>query len=272
MQPGRSTAGRGLLPFEQPRHTVGKGRGDARGTLRGGIWLVLHLDAKKRGSMEQQLVALAERLKREAIPVTMVFAAEPAPYPGRDLRAAGVDVRAVDFAAPGRALTMLAKWFAAERPELVHFHFIDPYSRYVSAAKLAGAHVLVHDHLCPAVVGGVRGALKRARGVVLNSLVDVRVAVSRFVAEGVAQACAVPPQRVAIVENGIDLARFRGVDGRRVRRELRIGNAPLVLCVARVDAEEGGETPLRAVPHFDAGARLAFAGGGPTLADRKQVG
>src|SRR5205085_3874339 len=124
MQPGRSTVGRGLLPFEQPRHTVGKGRGDARGTLRGGIWLVLHLDAKKRGSMEQQLVALAERLKREAIPVTMVFAAEPAPYPGRDLRAAGVDVRAVDFAAPGRALTMLAKWFAAERPELVHFHFI----------------------------------------------------------------------------------------------------------------------------------------------------
>ncbi len=72
--------------------------------MRGGIWLVLHLDAKKRGSMEQQLVALARRLKTEAIPATMVFAAEPAPFPGHELRAAGVDVRAVDFARPARAL------------------------------------------------------------------------------------------------------------------------------------------------------------------------
>src|SRR5918911_5746474 len=180
--------------------------------------------------MEQQLVAVADRLRRDATPTTMVFAAEPARYPARELRAAGVDVRAIDFANPAGALAGLAKWFAAEHPELVHFHFIDPYSRYVSAAKLAGAHVLVHDHLCPAVVGGVRGALKRVRGAVLNSLVDVHVAVSRFVAEAVMQAYAVAPGRVQVVENGIDLVRFDGVDGSRVRRELRIGETPLVLC------------------------------------------
>jgi glycosyltransferase involved in cell wall biosynthesis len=239
--------------------------------LRGGIWLVLYLDAKKRGSMEQQLVAVADRLRRDAIPTTMVFAAEPARYPARELRAAGVDVRAIDFANPGGALAGLAKWFAAEHPELVHFHFIDPYSRYVSAAKLAGAHVLVHDHLCPAVVGGVRGALKRVRGAVLNSLVDVHVAVSRFVAEAVMQAYAVAPGRVQVVENGIDLVRFHGVDGSGVRRELRIGETPLVLCVARLDAEKGGETLLRAVPRFAGGAHLAFAGEGPRLSDWKQL-
>ena len=127
--------------------------------MRGGIWVVLHLDAKKRGSGEQQLVALAQRLQREGIPLTMVFAAEPAPYPGRELRAAGVDVRWVDYAHPAHALARLARWFAAERPSLTHFHFIDPYSAYVSAAKLAGAQVLVHDHLCPAVRPGFRGAL-----------------------------------------------------------------------------------------------------------------
>jgi glycosyltransferase involved in cell wall biosynthesis len=239
--------------------------------VRGGIWVVLHLDAKKRGSMEQQLVALAERLKQEAISTTMVFAAEPALYPGRELRAAGVDVRAVDFATPGRALVRLATWFAAERPELVHFHFIGPYSRYVSAAKLTGAHVLVHEHLSPAIVGGVRGALKRARGAVLNSFVDVRVAVSRFVAECVAQGYAVPPDRLTTVENGIDLQRFRGVDGSPVRRELRIGETPLVVCVSRLDAEKGGETLLRAVPRFAGGAHLAFAGEGPRLGDWKQL-
>jgi L-malate glycosyltransferase len=239
--------------------------------LRGGIWLVLSLDAKKRGSMEQQLVALAERLKREAIPTTMVFVAEPAPYPGRELRAAGVDVRAVNFSRPGRTMATLARWFAAERPELVHFHFIGPYSRYVSAAKLAGAQVLVHHHLCPAVVGGVRGALKRARGAVLNSLVDVHVAVSRFVVQSVAAAYAVAPERVEIVENGIDLTRFRGIDGRRVRRELGVGDTPLVVCVARLDDEKGGETLLRAVPRIDRGAHLAFAGEGPRLADWRQL-
>jgi hypothetical protein len=54
-----------------------------------GIWLVLHLDAKKRGTMEEQLVALARRLRCETIPVTMVFARPPAPFPGDALRRPG---------------------------------------------------------------------------------------------------------------------------------------------------------------------------------------
>ena len=239
--------------------------------MRGGIWVVLHLDAKKRGSGEQQLVALAERLDREGIPVTMVFAAEPAPYPGRELRASGVDVRWLDYRRPAQAVAKLARWFALERPALTHFHFIDPYSPYVSAAKLSGARVLVHDHLCPAVTPGLRGAIKRARSLVLNSFVDVRVAVSRFVAEAVAEAYAVAPERVVVVENGIDLARFRGLGGARVRDELGIGNEPLVACVSRLDAEKGGETLLRAVPYLAPGTYLAFAGEGPRLADWQKL-
>ena len=235
--------------------------------MRGGIWLVLHLDAKKRGSMEQQLVALARRLKTEAIPATMVFAAEPAPFPGRELRAAGVDVRAVDFARPARALASLVAWFTADRPALVHFHFIGPYSRYVRAARWSGARVLVHEHLCPAVSPGIRGALKRARSAVLNPFVDLRVAVSRFVAAAATQAYALPPERVVVIENGIDLERFRGVDGARVRRELGLGDLPLLLCVARMDAEKGSETLLRAMPLVARGAHLAFAGEGPRLAE-----
>jgi L-malate glycosyltransferase len=237
--------------------------------VRGGIWLVLHLDAKKRGSAEQQLVALAQRLRRERIPATMVFAAEPASYPARELQAAGVDVRWIDFAHPAHAVAKLARWFAAERPALVHFHFIDPYSPYVSAAKLAGARVLVHDHLCPTISAGFRGALKRARSLVLNSFVDVRVAVSRFVANAVVPAYAVPAHQVAIVENGIDVTRFRGVCGARVRSELGIGDAPLVVCVSRLDPEKGGATLLRAVPHFARGAHLAFVGEGPRMAEWK---
>jgi len=239
--------------------------------LGGGVWLVLHLDAKKRGSMEQQLVAVARRLARERVPLTMVFAAEPAPFPGDELRAAGVDVRALDFSHPARATARLAAWLAVARPELVHFHFVDPYSGYVRVARLSGARVFVHDHLCPAPGSGVRGVLKRARGAVLNPFVDVRVAVSRYVAEAVARAHAVPPERIAVVENGIDVLRFRGADGARVRRELGLQREPLVTCVARLDAEKGGETLVRAMPLVGRGAHLLFAGEGPRLRDWRQL-
>ena len=55
----------------------------------GNLWLVLDLDAKKRGTMEEQLVALAERLCAEGIRVTMVFARPPAAFPGGVLRRLG---------------------------------------------------------------------------------------------------------------------------------------------------------------------------------------
>src|ERR1700704_3030943 len=155
--------------------------------------------------MEQPLGALARRLGQEGPPATMVFSAQPAAFPGRELRAAGVDVRALDFAHPARAAARLAVWLAVDRPELVHFHFIDPYSRYVRLARLSGARVLVHDHLCPAPGSGLR------------------VAASRYAADAVARAHAVPPARIEVLENGIDLTRFRGVDGTRVRRELGVG-------------------------------------------------
>jgi len=237
----------------------------------GGVWLVLHLDAKKRGSMEQQLIALARRVREEAVPVTMVFAAEPAPFPGRELRAAGVELRTLDFARPVRAAAQLGVWLGVERAELVHFHFIDPYSGSVRVARLSGARVLVHDHLCPAPGSGLRGALKRARGAVLNRFVDLRVAVSSYVAEAVARAHAVPPGRIAVVENGIDLARFHRADGASVRRELGLGEQPLIVCVARLDAEKGGETLLRAMPLVARGAHLAFAGEGPRLSRWKEL-
>src|SRR4051812_9815606 len=100
--------------------------------MRGGVWLGLHLDAKKRGSMEQQLVALARRLRDESIPTTMVFARPPARFPGDELRTAGVDVRHLDWPDRVPAARTFWSWMGTERPALVHFHFIDPYSPYVA--------------------------------------------------------------------------------------------------------------------------------------------
>jgi len=232
----------------------------------GGVWLVLHLDAKKRGSMEEQLVALGRRLRAERIPATMVFARPPAPFPAEALREAGVTLRHLDFGLPShRVARTLWSWMRRERPSLVHFHFIDPYSPLVAAARLCGARVLVHDHLCLSRGQPLREAGKRLRAFLLNRLFHERLAVSAFVARTVREVHRVPAARISLVENGIDASRFERADGRRIRQELRLGDAPLVACVSRLDDEKGVEWLVRAIPRVGRGAHLAAVGEGPGL-------
>ncbi len=234
----------------------------------GGIWLVLHLDAKKRGTMEQQLVALAKRLRQERIPTTMVFARPPAAFPGDALREAGVRLRHLDFARPPcRLARELWSWMRVERPRIAHFHFIDPYSPLVVAAGLAGARVLIHDHLALSRGDPLRAAWKGLRSLLLNGLFDERVAVSSFVARTIREVHRVPAARVSVVDNAVDTARFEGAGGRGVREELRLGDAPLTASVARLDDEKGGEWLLRALPHVGRGTHLAMVGEGPRLGD-----
>jgi glycosyltransferase involved in cell wall biosynthesis len=232
----------------------------------GGIWLVLHLDAKKRGTMEQQLIALARRLQRESIPTTMVFARPPAPFPAEPLREAGVEIRHIDFARPPyRVAHELLSWFRTEQPRIVHYHFIDAYSPLVAAGRLAGARVLVHDHLALSRCGRVRGACKGVRSLFLNGLCDERVAVSSFVARTVREFHHVPAARVSVVDNGVDVGRFERAHGERIRNELRLGTAALVVSIARLDDEKGGEWLLRAFARTSTGAHLAMVGEGRRL-------
>jgi glycosyltransferase involved in cell wall biosynthesis len=230
--------------------------------MHGGVWLVLHLDAKKRGSMEQQLVALARRLHEEGIPAAMVFARPPAAFPGDELRAARVDVRHLDWSNPAAAARRFFSWLAIERPALVHFHFIDPYSPYVATAKMSGAKVIVHDHVCLVPRRGARALLKLARGAALNRLVDLRAAVSEYTASMVRRVHGVPPDRICIIENAVDLSRFRGIDGCAVRAELGLSREKLVVSVARLDEEKGGSVLLRAMSLLDGDAHLALVGEG----------
>src|SRR5216684_4199002 len=197
--------------------------------------------------MEQQLVALARRLRQERIPTTMVFARPPAAFPGNALREAGVRLRHLDFARPPYRLAReLWSWMRVERPGIAHFHFIDPYSPLVVAAGLAGARVLIHDHLALSRGDPLRAAWKGLRSLLLNGLFD---------------------ERVSVVDNAVDTARFEGAGGRGVREELRLGDAPLTASVARLDDEKGGEWLLRALPHVGRGTHLAMVGEGPRLGD-----
>ena len=233
--------------------------------MRNGIWLVLHLDAKKRGSMEQQLVALAARLRERGVPLTYVFARPPAPFPGDELRALGVDLRVLAFEHPVRAAEQLAIWLSAKPAALVHFHFVRAYSPLIAVARLSGARVAVHEHvtlICRDDAPPLRATAKAMRGRALNWLADQRLAVSQHVRESVIAADGVAPGRVWVVENGIEVDRFAGVDGSPVTRELGLGEAPLVACIARFTSDKGVESAIRAVPFFPPATQLALVGEG----------
>jgi glycosyltransferase involved in cell wall biosynthesis len=233
--------------------------------VRDGVWLVLHLDAKKHGSMEEHLVALAARLRGRGVPLTYVFTRPPAPFPGDALRALGVDLRALVFDHELRAAEQLAGWLRARPASLVHFHFVGAYSPPVAAARLSGAKVAVHQHTTlvqPTGATASRTAIKTLRNRALNWLAHRRIAVSRFVADSVVAVQNVPPSQVLVVENGVDLSRFERASGGPILRELQLGDTPLIACVARLIEVKGAESAIRSVPYFARGAHLALVGEG----------
>ena len=101
------------------------------------IWFVLDLESNTRGAFSEQLVALAERLRREDAWVSMVFSAPPPAQSLEALKSLEVDVRVLDFRSPRAALILLL-WFREYRPDVVHFHFLEPRPSFVAAAKLSG--------------------------------------------------------------------------------------------------------------------------------------
>lgn len=221
--------------------------------------------------MEQQLHALAARLAARHVQAHFVFAGAPARWLDDGLTGAGARVRVLDFDRPLTAAARLATWLRKQRADLVHFHFVRAYSPLIAAARLAGAgRVIVQDHvtLTRGDANPLRAAYKRARTAALGRLVDRRVAVSAFVAASVREIEHVELERVAVIENGIDLDRFVAADGREVRAALA-PDRPLLTCVSRLDAEKGVESAIRAMPYISGGGRrpiLAIVGEGPMRA------
>jgi glycosyltransferase involved in cell wall biosynthesis len=231
------------------------------------IWVVLDLAAKKRGSMEEQLLALARRARDRRVPLTYVFSRVPPRWLGEALVALEVSVRTLDFRhALRKSIQLLTLLLVARpRPSLVHFHFVRAHSPLLAIARAAGAKVMVTDHMTlRAGLGGpLRALYKRARGWLFNRLAHRRVAVSRCVAESVRVAEHVPVARQSIIEHGIDLPRFVAADGLAVREELAAGARPIVACVSRLDEDKGVETLLAAHAKVGRDALLVLVGDGP---------
>ncbi|HWL35914.1 MAG TPA: glycosyltransferase family 4 protein [Frankiaceae bacterium] len=93
------------------------------------------------------------------------------------------------------------------------------------------------------------------------------VACSAYMRDEVVRLFALPPDKVDVVPNGIDLAHWHA-DAAAVtelRRELAPGGAPLLLYAGRLEYEKGVQTVLQALPRLrrrHQGVRLVIAGVG----------
>ena len=126
----------------------------------------------------------------------------------------------------------LARWLERERVELVHVHDFYSTMLVVPAAKLAGTKVIVgrldlaHWH------GRARRALLKG----LTRMADHVVANAEAVRDMLVNEEGLPAERVSVIHNGLDLARFRA----RAREGLNAplpdtGDAPVVVHVANMN-------------------------------------
>jgi len=111
-------------------------------------------------------------------------------------------------------------------------------------ARLAGARLIMHYHVLPGRFTGPRQFLENF----VSRRADYAVAVSRFLAAEVPRT-GIPPRRVGVVVNGVDVHRFHpGIDGAAIRAELGIpAGAPLVVQLARIIQQKRQDVVVRAL-------------------------
>jgi glycosyltransferase involved in cell wall biosynthesis len=247
------------------------------------LWVVLDLDPKKRGSLEQQLIALADKLRDSPFRPTFVFDRQVPVWLATELSERNVDIRTLNFRKPWEALFEFTRWMATERPALVHFHFFRAYSPFLMVARSVGSRIVLHDHITlgqpvsasmehPPAVKKVIRVFKRLRALALNWIVHTRLPVSEFVASSVAEAEFVAKERIAVVENGVNVSRFIDADAEHLRSELKLGDVPIVVCVSRMAPEKGVDVLIESIAKLESDrAVLVIAGDGPDVEKCRQL-
>ena len=230
-----------------------------------------------RGGAENMLVQLAVGLRARGLTQHVVSLSALDAFAG-DLRAAGVDVTVLNAASPLSlvgAMATLLRTVRRLRPRILQGWM---YNGNIAAT-------LAH-YLCPGrrerkLFWNLRASnMDEARygrvirlSALLSRLPDLVIANSRAGAD-FHRARGLRPQRLDVVDNGIDTGRFRPdpVLRKEVRGELGIaGDALVVLHVARVDAMKDQASFLAAMARLPAVAGIMVGDGTQALATPPNV-
>ena len=185
---------------------------------------------------------LATRLDRGRFrPVVYCLAAAPAA--GEDwclktLDAAGVAIHCLGAesvwqfpAIAGR----LERLFRGQSPRLAQ--------TFLFHANIAG-RIAAHRAGVPRVVSGIRVAQRRPRWRLwldraTDRLVDRHVCASQAVAQFAARQARLPAEKLVVIPNGVDVARFSARDDSRRQPDIMPAGRDVLTCIGRLDRQKG---------------------------------
>ncbi|MDI3480563.1 MAG: hypothetical protein PWQ97_218 [Tepidanaerobacteraceae bacterium] len=178
------------------------------------------------------------------------------------LRKAGIKVFAISGGESSMKLTHIKEIrdiILAEKVDIVHTHA--SFAGRI-AGRLSGCKVVLTRH---GLGTGRSGMVKRvATSIISRIFTDCIIAISRAVKINLIES-GVPADMIKIVYNGIDLSKFNGVKP-RLKRELGLGDGPIIGIVARLVPEKGYEYALfsmaRVLKRFP-NALMVIVGDGP---------
>ena len=230
-----------------------------------------YTDSDVFGGAEEALLMLIENLDRAAWRPTLLLGG-PTPPTALGERAAALEVpvRAVPATPLGlrgaSRVPGLARWLARERPDVFHAQLTWllgakwPLTAAVLArvpAVVATVQLIMDEEVDHASIAQLRLLARR---------VGRYLAVSRDIAGQLRARLHLPEDKVEVVYNAVDSARFAAVDGRGLRAQLTAGeDRPVILTGARLDAQKGHPVLLEAAAQVPE-AVFALAGAGPERA------
>ncbi|MEO0649797.1 MAG: glycosyltransferase family 4 protein, partial [Planctomycetota bacterium] len=222
---------------------------------------VMHVMEATIGGTRRHLRDVAAGQARAGLEVCVVAAAERAPAVRDDfeaLRRAGVDVRELPMvrsirpAVDRRHVRAIGDLLRELQPTIVHTHSSKAGALGRWASLRTGIGVRVHTphtfaFLFDAMFSGPKRTLFRAVERQLGARTQATVAVSQGEAETIRASGVVPPDRVHVVENGIDPAPWEAAEPYR-REELGLPeDAPCVLVVGLLNSAKGQDVAIRAL-------------------------
>lgn len=162
----------------------------------------------------------------------------------------------------------------ARRPAIVHGVLMHSYVLGAFAARLTGVPIVVASRRSLSHFKREKPFLRFAERIV-NPWTDRLVANSEAVKQDAVDTEGVPPEKIAVIYNGVDLEAYERVAPETVdalRRELALGAGPVVIVVANLIGYKGHDYFLRAwveVCRVFPDAVALLVGDGPVRAERE---
>lgn len=245
------------------------------------VALVLELNPKKLGSMEEQTLSLSKALRARGWRSVIFFTDAPTGAIQTEFQNSGATARVMPPRSSRTFYARLGSALRKIRPAVVHFNLCNSFSPLPVVAKLSGARaVLFTEQVCRSrkVARSTRAKCYVWDRVILRGL-DIRVMTpSDHVKRVLVETYMVRPERISVLQQGVNTTRFAPLDEQaiaEVRAELGVPKGErTVACAAHFIPEKGvsdlllaAKQVLQSIPNVT----VVVAGDGPLARELRRL-